>query len=61
MQFRIVICSLKKTKQSNRIYSECGEGVNFGQEASLRPCYLKGNLNIEKEIPILEEENSRLA
>ena len=36
-----------------------GRGINFGEEASLRACYLKGELNIEKEIPILEEENSR--
>lgn len=59
MQFQIVKCGLKKTKQSNRICSECGEGINFGQQSSLRTCYLKRNLNIEKEILILEEKNSR--
>lgn len=58
MQFQIVKCGMKKTKQSKTIYSECGGGINFGQEATLMTCYLKRNLNIEKEIPILEGENS---
>lgn len=35
-----------------------GRGINFGQKASLMTCYLKINLNIEKKIPIMEEENS---
>lgn len=36
-----------------------GWGINFGEETALRACYLKRELNIEKEIPILEKENSR--